>query len=61
MKIGITFDLKTDLPAGADLPDDFQEEFDSPATIEAIARVLRDLGHEVVKLGDGRPLLHQLL
>jgi D-alanine-D-alanine ligase len=61
MKIGITYDLKADLPALADLPDDFQEEFDSPATIEAIARVLRDLGHDVCKLGDGRELLQQLL
>ena len=31
-----------------DVPDDYQEEFDSPATIEAIAAVLRGLGHEVV-------------
>jgi D-alanine-D-alanine ligase len=43
------------------LPDDFQEEFDSPATIEAIATVLRDLGHDVVKLGNGRELLRRLL
>lgn len=61
MKIGITYDLKTDVPAGADVPDDFQEEFDSPATIEAIAAVLRGLGHQVEKLGDGRPLLERLL
>jgi D-alanine-D-alanine ligase len=61
MKIGITYDLKTDVPAGADLPDDFQEEFDSPTTIEAIAAVLRGLGHQVEKLGDGRPLLERLL
>src|SRR6202011_1665169 len=44
-----------------DLPDDFQEEFDSPTTIEAIATVLRGLGHEVEKLGDGRDLLARLL
>jgi D-alanine-D-alanine ligase len=44
-----------------DLPDDLQEEFDSPATIEAIAAVLRGLGHDVVKLGDGRELLERLL
>src|SRR5207244_12198958 len=61
MRIGITYDLKADLPAGAGVPDDFQEEFDSPVTIEAIASVLRDLGHEVVKLGDGRQLLERLL
>lgn len=62
MKIGITFDLKDEAPAaGAALPDDFQEEFDSPATIESLAAVLRDLGHEVVLLGDGREFLAQVL
>src|SRR5436853_4307589 len=60
MKIGITFDLKGDLPpAGA--PDDFQEEFDSPATIEGIAAALGRLGHEAVWLGDGPGLLRRLL
>ena len=61
MRIGITYDLKTDLPTAADLPDDFQEEFDSPATVEAIAAALRGLGHQVEKLGDGRELLQRLL
>jgi D-alanine-D-alanine ligase len=62
MKIGITFDLKGDAPADPALvPDDFQEEFDSPATMEAIAAVLRDLGHEVVLLGDGRECIELLL
>ena len=37
MRIGITYDLKADLSGRPDLPDDFQEEFDSPATVEAIA------------------------
>ena len=62
MKIGITFDLKGDedvLAPGA--PDDWHEEFDSPATIDAIAAVLRGLGHQVLKLGDGRALLQRLL
>jgi D-alanine-D-alanine ligase len=61
VKIGITFDLKAELPAGHDLPDDHQEEFDSPATIEAIAAVLRARGHEVVALGDGPEMLRKLL
>src|SRR5918912_1026087 len=61
MRIGITYDLKADVPAGAGLPDDFQEEFDSPATVEAIAGVLRGLGHDVALLGDGRDLLRRLL
>jgi D-alanine-D-alanine ligase len=61
MRIGITFDLKSDVPPPAGSPDDFQEEFDSPATIDAIAAVLRGLGHSVEKLGDGRELLQRLL
>src|ERR1700730_6581121 len=61
MRIGITYDLKGDprVPSGG--PDDFQEEFDSPATIEAIAAALRGLGHDTEKLGDGRELLERLL
>src|SRR5438067_4937535 len=61
MRIGITYDLKVDQPGRPDLPDDFQEEFDSPATVEAIAQVLRGLGHQVGQLGDGRELLARLL
>ncbi|HEV3263676.1 MAG TPA: ATP-grasp domain-containing protein [Gemmataceae bacterium] len=66
MRIGITYDLKAEGPGniaaqGGGLADDLQEEFDSPATIEAIAAALRDLGHDVVKLGDGRELLERLL
>jgi len=62
MRLGITFDLKGDVAADdPSAPDDFQEEFDSPETIEAISGVLRDLGHDVVLLGDGRPMLERLL
>ncbi len=60
MKIGITFDLKTSVPASRSLPDDAFEEFDSPHTIEAIASVLRNLGHQVVLLGDGREFLEKV-
>ncbi len=64
MKIGITYDLKTNPADPSPLegfPDDFQEEYDSPATIDAIAAVLRGLGHEVVFLGDGREFLEKVL
>jgi D-alanine-D-alanine ligase len=61
MIIGITYNLKTAGPVDPSLPDDFQEEFDSPHTIDAIARVLRELGHDVVKLGDGREFLERVL
>jgi D-alanine-D-alanine ligase len=61
MRIGLSYDLKTDTPLAAASPDDLQEEFDSPATIEAVAGVLRGLGHELQGLGDGRELLERLL
>jgi D-alanine-D-alanine ligase len=62
MKIGITFDLKSEqAPGSANLPDDHQEEFDSPGTIDALADVLRQLGHDVVALGNGRPFLQRVL
>lgn len=61
MRIGIAFDLKPDGPLPAGAPDDLHEEFDAPVTIRAIADVLRELGHDVRELGDGRPLLDALL
>ncbi|GBD35273.1 D-alanine--D-alanine ligase [bacterium HR36] len=60
MRIGITFDLKSP-DAHGELPDDWQEEFDSPHTIQAIAEALRQQGHEPVLLGDGRRLIEHLL
>ena len=61
MRIGITYDLKSDAPPPAGIPDDFQEEFDSPITVDAIAAVLRGLGHTVEKLGDSREMLQRVL
>ena len=59
MKIGITFDLKSASPSSG--LDDSDEEFDSPHTIEAIAAVLRGMGHTVTLLGDGREFLERVL
>jgi D-alanine-D-alanine ligase len=61
MRIGIACDLKPDAPLPADAPDDLHEEFDSPATVQAIADVLRSRGHSVTELGNGRPFLQALL
>jgi D-alanine-D-alanine ligase len=60
MRIGLAYDLKPPtVPAGA--PDDAHEEFDSEATIAALAGTLEQLGHTVTRLGDGRELLAKLL
>jgi D-alanine-D-alanine ligase len=61
VRIGIAFDLKDDAPPAPGLPDDWQEEFDSPETVAAIAAAIRANGHDVVELGDGRPFVEKLL
>ena len=61
MKIGITFNLKSTAPRNPGVADDAEEEFDSPQTINAIASVLRKLGHAVSLLGDGRGFLEKVL
>jgi D-alanine-D-alanine ligase len=55
MRIGFTFDLKTDST------DERQEEFDSRETIDAIAGAIRANGHTVIELGDGREFVAKLL
>ena len=60
MRIGIAFDLApADRPEVG--PDDQYEEFDKPETVDALARVLERAGHTVIRLGDGRELLANLL
>jgi D-alanine-D-alanine ligase len=61
LKIGITYDLKEAATLDAGAPDDAHEEFDSPHTIDALARALAGLGHSVVRLGDGREFLEKVL
>lgn len=76
MKIGLTYNVRqgrsdgsqssayvkvTEAPGNWTPGDDDDEEFDSPATISALADVLQGLGHEVLLLGDGEPLLRKLL
>ncbi len=64
MLVGITCTLKSETVHGtaiSGLASDTEEEFDSPATVEALAAVFRGLGHTVEVLGDGEPLLRRLL
>lgn len=58
MKIGLTYDLKTDIEAGSrDFPEDALEEYDSLKVIRAISAALKTLGHSTVRLGGGRQFL----
>jgi D-alanine-D-alanine ligase len=61
VKIGIAYDLKQSFKLGPDAPEDRLEEYDSEATVDAIAEVLRALGHAPEKLGGGRPFLERVL
>lgn len=51
MRIGLTYDLRTDEA------DERQAEFDSPETLQALEDALQTLGHGVVRLGGARDLL----
>jgi D-alanine-D-alanine ligase len=61
MRIGITCTLQGLAPQSTGAPDDAEEEFDKPETVEAVAGVLRNLGHAVEVLGDGPALVRRLL
>ncbi len=61
MKVGLSYDLKDAVGIKQDQAEDALEEYDSLETVEAIARVLKDNGHSVVKLGGGREFLNNIL
>lgn len=57
MKIGMTYDLKTEYVFKSDDPQDANAEFDHPDTIQVIREAIEAMGHDVVRVGD----VHQLL
>ena len=61
LRLGLAYDLKCNVARTGPQPDDALEEYDSPETVAALARVLRDLGHETVELGGGRKFLETML
>ena len=61
MRIGLAYDLKDDIEAGRDIPEDALEEYDSIKVVRAIARSLRSLGHRTALLGGGRKFLENIL
>jgi len=60
MKIGIAFNLRREVPAEKG-PTDLYEEFDCEETIQAIAQVFKEMGHEVIELGWGKEFLQNIL
>jgi len=61
MKIGLAYDLKDSVISSSNSPEDALEEYDSLETVDAIAAVIEDLGHEVIKLGGGREFISNVL
>jgi D-alanine-D-alanine ligase len=57
MKIGLAYDLKDAVISAPSGPEDALEEYDSPETLDAIATVLEELGHSIVKLGGGKEFI----
>jgi D-alanine-D-alanine ligase len=60
LTVGVTYNLKKDVPRGENEPIDALEEFDSEETIDAIGRVLQSDGHDVVRLGGDAGLIDRL-
>jgi len=61
MRIGLAYDLKDDIQAGQDIPQDALEEYDSLEVVKAIDVGLLTLGHQTVRLGGGRKFLAKIL
>lgn len=59
MKIGMTFDLRDEYLAQG-YSEEETAEFDQPATIEAIAGALTELGHQVDRIGAAPALIGRL-
>ena len=61
MDVGIAYDLRTDFAVHDRDPEDRLEEYDSEATVEAIAAAIGSHGHAVRRLGGGRRFLENML
>lgn len=60
MRIGLTYDLKTQYVFRPGDPDDANAEFDHPDTVGRIEQALESLGHTVVRIGGARGLLERM-
>lgn len=60
MKIGMTYDLKTEYVFKSTDPKDANAEFDHPDTIQVIREAIEAMGHRVVGIGSAEHLLPKL-
>jgi len=61
MRVGLTYDLKTDYELKPGEPVDKYAEFDKEETIAVIENALKEEGNEVVRIGNGKKLLDFLI
>jgi len=59
MRIGLSYDLKTDVTKNHKV-DDALEEYDSPETVKIIAGALEKKGHRIVHLGGGAQFIDNI-
>jgi len=60
MRIGIAYDLKSDVVGEEPRPEDSLEEYDGPETVAALTGTLRHLGCDTVDLGGGRKFVERM-
>ena len=60
MKIGVTYDLKTDWVKSPDEPEDIHAELDKPKTVDNLVKALESTGHKIIRIGNVYNLLKQL-
>ena len=60
MKIGFTYDLKTDWQKRDSDPTDINAEFDKPETIDLVVQALEAGGHKVERIGNVQNLIRVL-
>ncbi len=59
--VGLTYDLKTDCEIKPGEPVDKYAEFDKEETIAVIENALKEGGHQVIRIGNGKKLLDFLV
>jgi D-alanine-D-alanine ligase len=60
MRVGLTYDLKSDYEFSKDDPADANAEFDHPATIDVISKALTSKGYETRKIGNVTKLIENI-
>jgi len=60
MRVGLTYDLRSDWQWQETDPRDANAEFDKPETIQQLTAALQSEGHEVVRIGNVKQLMQRL-